>query len=118
MAIIFQQIECICTARIICDACQQPIHDYRNAMAIYEEPPNYENPTLTRVGHAHKDKECQRRVRRTLGQTSRNGMWDELAVHLVRIAVAAGMFPDDFRERFEYLEGRGEVPHPPERQRR
>ena len=37
MAEIFEQIDGWCRPRIICDACQQPINNFRSAMVVYEE---------------------------------------------------------------------------------
>ncbi len=49
MAEIFEQIDGWCRPRIICDACQQPINNFRGAMVVYEEASGEDEPELTRV---------------------------------------------------------------------
>lgn len=112
MAVIFEQIEGWFRPRFICDGCQQPITDIRNAMVVYEEPTAGEVTSITPVLHCHKEDLCQMQTRRKGGHQGWSGMWDELANHLVMLAADTGLFPTEFRKQYKHLQSRGRVPPP------
>jgi len=114
MAVVFEQVEGWFRPRFICDACQQPITDVANAMVLYEDPADDEESSLTRAVHAHKSDECQMKAAKMARHDGDIGMWDELANHIVMLAVDVGMFPTDFNEQYAYLRAKGMVPPPPE----
>ena len=110
MAEIFEQKDGCCRPRIICDACQQPINNFRGAMVVYEEASDEDHSELTRVMHCHKDEPCQDTARQMAKQRGCNGPWDELGNHLVWMAANAGMSLDDLSEKHEYLSQRDMIP--------
>lgn len=112
MTVVFEKMDDWYSPRTICDACQQPITDIHNAMAVYEESAPDDDAVLTRVFHAHKDDECQASVRQSAAHKDANGMWEEMSRHLVMVAVNMGMFPIDFAKRYDSLLARGRVPPP------
>jgi L-asparaginase/Glu-tRNA(Gln) amidotransferase subunit D len=120
MAVLFQQTDG--RPRFFCDFCKEPITDFHVAMAIYQEPPAGQEHSRTSVFHAHKKQECQANVRLMAGQPGPSGewgpsgMWDELSSHLVMSAVGAGLFPEDFLDRYSNLLEEGVVPRPPSKE--
>jgi hypothetical protein len=114
MAMIFEKTnDGSCRPRLICDACQRPIADWRTAMVLYGQPPPGEDALLTEVRHAHKNDPCQEQVRRAVGHADWNGTWDELINHLVMLAVDVGIFPSKFNERYDYFLAKGMFPPAP-----
>jgi hypothetical protein len=112
MAIVFEHKDGWFRPRFICDACQQPISDIRDAMAIYAEPKD-SSPAILQVLHAHKHDACQISARQMVGHSNLGGSWDELANHIVMLATDTGFFPNDFAEQYQRLLNRGRVPPPP-----
>ena len=95
MARIFEQKDGWGCPRIICDVCEQPIIDFRNAMVAYGEPVEEDYPELSQVMHCHKDEPCQSEARRMASHLGWNGSWDEMGNHLVSIVINAGLSLDD-----------------------
>jgi hypothetical protein len=102
MAIFFEQVDGWFRPRLVCDACQQPITEIAD-----------DDTSLTRVWHVHKSEVCQANGCRAAGHDGRNGMWDELANHIVMLAVDVGLFPAVFADQYEYLLRTDRVPAPP-----
>ena len=96
--------------QIICDGCKQPITNYSAAMVVYALAEDEDG--LSEVYHSHKDEACQYSVRQAAGHHRWSGPWDELADHLVLLAVHAGLLPGDFTQRYEYLLEREMIPEP------
>jgi hypothetical protein len=114
MSVMYEHIDGLTRARIICDACEKPIRDIHDGIVLIEEPAVGEDVDLTGARHSHKRPECQAKVRASVGHKHVNGMCDDLGTFLVRIAADVGMYPADFQERFETLLRWGEVTAPPE----
>ncbi len=111
MPTIFENTRSWYRPRIICDKCEQPITEVRQAMVLYGQPDDPE--ITTTVLYSHKEESCQNWVRKKAGHPANGGSWDELMDHLVMLAADSGFFPDDFAQRYEDLLRRDMVPPPP-----
>ena len=109
MAENFEHIDGFYRPLFICDACQQPITDFRNAKVIYESPSD-DVQDLTNVLHCHKKDSCEAAVLVMAKQKGLNGFWQELHYHLILLAASAGMSLDDLTHAYKHLSQRSLIP--------
>lgn len=110
---IYEHVGGLTRARILCDGCEQPIHDYHQGIVLIEEPAIGQDVDQTRAKISHKNLGCQAKVRGSLGHEHWNGMSEELGNYLVMIALDVGMYSANFKERFNLLRRLGVVGAPP-----
>jgi hypothetical protein len=113
MSVMYEHIDGLTRARIICDACQRPNRDFHDGIVLIEEPPVGQDRDLTGARHSHKSLDCQAKVRASVGHKDFNGMCEELGRYLVMAALDVGLYPADFKKRFESLREMGVVTGPP-----
>ena len=96
--------------QIVCDGCKQPITNLSTAIVVCADSEDGDGTSA--FYHSHKDDDCQFSVRQAARHYKWGRPWDEVADHLILLAIHAGLHPGTFAQRYDDLWERNTAPEP------
>jgi hypothetical protein len=113
MSIVLQDTDGACKVRLLCDHCEQPINDARQATAIIELPAGQADsdlPDVLSIWITHAEAKCELAARRKAKHTRTSEWVDSGEAILAQLLARLGVTPARYRTLYKSMVEQGLLP--------